>query len=325
MQLKEKLKARPAVFNPLRLSERNPSRGFVRRHLSQPVCRWLVATTLLAATSASGEPIPFIFPNVPTLDFGTTTVGTPIRRTVEVKNVGDSDLFLFQVNLPPGFTEIDPISPFLPIPPQTFVQIFLQLDAEAAGTFSGTVVYETNAVGSSAQGIIGVVEEEVVEPPPVQVVMVQPNADAHVVQELPDKNVGTQPILRIRSPNSGAGRHSFLRFNVPPLSGSIVSAVLRIRPQTATITAAQVYDVNIGWGERNITWNNWLDGGTTFTFLRGTGVLAGEQWHEIDVHEAIPTNGGTVTIGLTTNSTTAGFRFYSRESAFVPTLEITTE
>ena len=78
----------------------------------------------------------------------------------------------------------------------------------------------------------------------------------------------------------------------------------------------------MSWGERTITWNNWLDGGTTFRYLRDTGSLAGEQWHLIDVKEAVPINGGPITIGIVTNSTTAGYRFYSRESSFTPTLEL---
>ncbi|MEM7350642.1 MAG: DNRLRE domain-containing protein, partial [Acidobacteriota bacterium] len=105
-------------------------------------------------------------------------------------------------------------------------------------------------------------------------------------------------------------------------SGTVQSAVLRIRTKSTTINQAQVYDVNMGWSESTITWNNWLSGGTTFSFLRDTGALAANQWHEIDVTEAIPAGGGTVTIGLATMLDLTLLQFHSRESSFKPSLEI---
>lgn len=291
--------------------------------------RWLLRSLILltlttaATTAAHATPRLRVYPRTSSIDFGTTAVASPVTRTVTLSNVGFSNMYVVRITAPSGFSVVNPPNPNTAIRPRRSVSVTLRLNATTAGTFSGPITYEINSPTVTTQNLTGVVGTD---PPPIgPVILIQPNADAHIVQEDPDKNVGTQPILRIRHPNSGAGRYTFLRFNVPPIGGPIQSAVLRIRPQTQTITAASIYDVDMGWGERTITWNNWQDGGTTFTYLRETGTLAAEQWHEINVREAIPTGGGTVTLGITTNLTTSGFRFYSRESAYVPTLEITAQ
>ena len=289
--------------------------------------RWIprtllvLALTLLGSEEARANPVLFITPNVATLDFGTTTVGTPITRTVFLQNVGTSDLFIYAVNLTGEFSAVNPPSPFLPIPAGLGVFMDLRMNASSVGIQTGLASYSTNSFFGYSQNLTGVVEDGPGDP---QVFVVQANADAMVRQGSPDTNFGGSYTLGIRRPSTGLGRHSFLRFHVPAFTGDVQSAVLRIRTKSTTINQAQVYDVDMGWSENTITWNNWMNGGTTFTFLRNTGTLPADTWHEIDVKEAIPPGGGTVTIGLTTNLDQTLLQFHSRESQFKPTLEVVT-
>ncbi len=279
----------------------------------------VLALTMLGTGAASASPSLYIIPNVTTLDIGTTTVGTPITRGIYLQNVGTSDLYVYSVTTVGDFTPLNVPGPFQPIQPGFSVYMELRLDATSVGTQTGGAEYNTNAPFGYYQGLTGVVEEGTSPP---QAIMVNANADSMVRQGSPTTNFGSSHTLGIRRPSSGLGRYSFLRFNVPAFTGTVQSAVLRIKTKSTTINQAQVYDVNMGWGESTITWNNWTSGGTTYSFLRNTGTLAANQWHEIDVHEAIPAGGGTVTIGLATNLDITLLQFHSRESANKPTLEL---
>ena len=281
----------------------------------------LLTLAILGTSSASASPWLVITPN-DSLDFGTTTLGTPITRTIILSNVGTSDLFISGVATGGEFTVISSPHPLLAIPFGASASVKLRMDATSLGPQTGLVEVSSNDPFLQSLDLEGIVESATTNP---QVFMVAPNADSFVRQEQGANNFGSEDILRVRGGDSGLARYSFLRFNLPSFTGSVQSAVLRIRPKIKTITSARVYDVNIGWGENTITWNNWQNGGTTFSYLRDTGSLAAEQWHEIDVHEAIPAGGGTVNIGLATLVDDFGFRFYSRESAFVPTLEVTVQ
>lgn len=155
----------------------------------------------------------------------------------------------------------------------------------------------------------------------VLTVTIDAEADAHIEQDDPNDNLGGSSVLRIRHPSSNFGRHTFLRFNVPAINGVIESANLRIRPVT-TIPTSAFYDVNINWNEFGITWNNWLNGGTTFQFFRAVSNQVGGVWQMVDVHEAVPVTGDIVTIGITTSATLGGLRYFSRQSASKPQLII---
>ncbi|MEM7356291.1 MAG: DNRLRE domain-containing protein [Acidobacteriota bacterium] len=287
--------------------------------------RWTVRTLLVFALAmlgtgaASASPNLFVVPNVTTIDIGTTTVGTPITRSIYLYNAGTSDLYVYDVTTTGDFTPVNPPNRFHPIPPGFGVYMQVRLDATSVGAKTGFIDYVTNDLYNVGQGLKGLVENGT---PPLQTIMVQANADSMVRQGSPSTNFGSSHTLGIRRPSSGLGRYSFLRFTVPAFSGTVQSAVLRIRTKSTTINQAQVYDVNMGWSESTITWNNWLSGGTTFSFLRDTGTLAANQWHEIDVTEAIPAGGGTVTIGLATMLDLTLLQFHSRESSFKPSLEI---
>lgn len=155
----------------------------------------------------------------------------------------------------------------------------------------------------------------------VLTMVVTPEVDAHIQQERPNDNFGGVPLLRIRDVASGFGRHAFLRFDVPAINGTIESAALRLRP-LADIPTVSVFDVNMNWTEFGINWNNWLDGGTTFEFLRAIGFHSAGQWVSLNVTETVSASGGLVNLGLATSSNLGGLRYHSRESSSSPELVI---
>ena len=279
----------------------------------------LLAFSFLCAGAASASPHLYVVPNVRTIEFGTTTVGSPLTRNVYLFNYGTSDLYIYNI-VPTGeFTALNKPSPWVPIQPGGGYVVSMRMDATTVGIQLGSIGISSNDYNYANQSLRGEVEGGTSPP---QVIMVQPNADAMVRQGSPDTNFGSSHTLGIRRPLTGLGRNSFLRFNVPAFSGTVQSAVLRIRTKSTDIGQAQVYDVDMGWSESTITWNNWQNGGTTYQFLRDTGSLPANQWHEIDVTEAIPAGGGTVTIGLATTLDLTLLQFHSRESPYKPTLEI---
>ena len=280
----------------------------------------LISLTGVLSSPARATPDLFITPNVAILDFGTTTVGSPIDRLVVLNNTGTSDLIIYGFSVPSGFSLIGAPTPFQPIFPGGARFMSIRMNATTQGTFSGQILISSNEPFSQVRvSVTGVVTQG---GGGGQFFIVEPNADAFVQQEDPDLNAGSSTVLRIRRANSGLGRFSFLRFFVPFHSGTVQSAVLRIRTRSAAVPQASLYDVNIGWNENTITWNNWQNGGTTYSLLRGVGPLAAETWHEIDVREAISAGGGSLTLGIATTAEVGGLSFYSRESSFAPTLEV---
>ncbi len=83
---------------------------------------------------------------------GTTNVGTPTLTTFTIENEGAQDLTLgTTLNLPTGYTLMNPSVATLfdgatttTVNPGTSVTFDLQLDAGTAGTFAGTVSFDTN-------------------------------------------------------------------------------------------------------------------------------------------------------------------------------------
>ena len=148
------------------------------------------------------------------------------------------------------------------------------------------------------------------------------NADTYVSQSSPNTNYGTSSWLRVRWDGTGNGLRSFIRFQVPTIPGTILSAELKLRTRSSTVQAAFYRMNNMSWTESSPTWANHLDPPTTFTFLRSEANLAPFTTYAIDVTSAL-TGSGPLTIGIASGSDAGGQGFYSRHTAFPPMLEIT--
>lgn len=148
-------------------------------------------------------------------------------------------------------------------------------------------------------------------------------ADAFVAEDNATFNYGSHQQLQIRTVPPDNGTFSFLKFDVPYISGAVISAKLRLRTQETTVEGLGVYEMNnMNWSEGTVTFNNWdQNGAVTFGFLGGDSYLEPNMWHDLDVTAAV-SGEGIVTFGLASSDDLAAMDFWSRESSYRPKLVI---
>jgi chitodextrinase len=146
-----------------------------------------------------------------------------------------------------------------------------------------------------------------------------PVADSYVRADQSGSNFGTQTALRL---DASPVYRSYLRFNVQGLEGTVVGAVLRLRPSADNAAGFSVASVaSTSWGETSITYANAPPIGAAGG---ASGPLTAGEYAEVDVTSLISGN-GLVSMALTTTSATA-VSLSSREAeANRPQLVITTQ
>jgi hypothetical protein len=145
-----------------------------------------------------------------------------------------------------------------------------------------------------------------------------PSADAYVNSGSPASNFGSLTTLRA---DASPDIHSYLRFDVQGLPGTVTRVTLRIFTNSSSSTGYEVRNVTDNtWGELTINYSNApAVGPVTAT----SGPFATGVWTTVDITPLISGN-GTYTIALTTTNATA-FSLASRESgANAPQLVIET-
>jgi chitodextrinase len=136
-------------------------------------------------------------------------------------------------------------------------------------------------------------------------------ADAMVQQASPKTNYGTATTLRADG-NAGAQVASYLRFNVLGVSGTVVSAKLRLYAiGNGTADGPTVQSTTSGWAETELTWNN--RPAATSAVIADKGAISANTWVEYDV-KPIVTGSGTYSFFVAPTSSD-GVDFNSRESS----------
>ena len=157
----------------------------------------------------------------------------------------------------------------------------------------------------------------VTEPPPVRTFRAV--ADARVSQSSPSQKAGSDPLLRIRQ-SSGASVHSYLRFDLAGLSGSVVSAKLRLYCTDGSDVAGRVFPTSGAWTEASLSWSN--KPAASGPLLASAGAVAENAWVEFDVTAAL---NGAGELDLVLQSSSSNSCYYSsREGAHPPELVVTT-
>jgi hypothetical protein len=115
-------------------------------------------------------------------------------------------------------------------------------------------------------------------------------ADSYVRQAYPDKNYGTAHRLRTGgTASAGDLQRAYLKFTVPPISGRVTKATLRLYVGKSNRTGLAVDQVTNDWTEAGITYHNAPSAGTT---LGTTGALTADRRSSIPVTSVV-TGAGT--------------------------------
>jgi trimeric autotransporter adhesin len=149
-------------------------------------------------------------------------------------------------------------------------------------------------------------------------------ADSQVKSTSPNTNYGSDTSVRVRQEGSCSGTvcyHTYLRFTVTGLSGTVTSAKLRLFVTDASPDGGSVYTDAGGWTESGLTWNN-------APALAGTPVAIGATaavgaWVEVGLGSLV-TGNGTYELALASASTNSAIYASREDQAHPPTLVITT-
>lgn len=145
-----------------------------------------------------------------------------------------------------------------------------------------------------------------------------PVADAWVNALKTSKNFGTSTSLRVRGGSSPF--RSYLKFTVSGLSGTVVSAKLRLQVTDPSADGGAVYPVaDTTWTESGITYSN--APALSSTALSSAGAVTNGQTIDLDLGGAI-TGNGTYSFALTSANSDAVW-YSSKEGSTPPQLLVT--
>ena len=111
-------------------------------------------------------------------------------------------------------------------------------------------------------------------------------ADAYVEQANPSTTFGTGALLLT---DNSPVRHSYLRFTVTGVSGSIQSAKLRLFASDGTSNGPQVFATSNSWSESGLTWAN--KPAASGSFSDDKGAISSGSWVEFSVTPLVLGNG----------------------------------
>ncbi len=152
-----------------------------------------------------------------------------------------------------------------------------------------------------------------------------PADDVFVWSANPSNNYASSPELRVRK--TSADQIAYFKFNVTGLTGSVVSAKLRLLCIDSSPDGGSIYKVSNNflnnstpWTEGGLIWTN--APAVSGSALKSAGKVTAGQAVELDVRAAI-TGNGVFSFAIKNNSTDAAY-FSSKEGAQAPQLEIQT-
>lgn len=154
--------------------------------------------------------------------------------------------------------------------------------------------------------------------PPIEStkIVLTPVADAYVNAAKPTTTYGRADLLRAdKSPDL----HTYLRFEIPPTTQSILRASVRLYTQAGSILGYEIRDVSNGvWDELTITYEN---APTVGDVIDSSGAFVAQSWTTVDVTRLIHGD-QTVTFAILNLNDTAT-SYSSREAgALSPRLEL---
>jgi hypothetical protein len=142
---------------------------------------------------------------------------------------------------------------------------------------------------------------------------VEPDADTYVRESHPENNYSAERVLRV---DGGTDPEiiSYIRFTVPPISGTIENVMLRVIPVTSSSDGPLLFGTTNGWTEVGLVWSNRPR--TTSDELGNMGMVVESQAMEFDV-SSIVDGAGTYSFMLVGDSID-GLQMSSREGGAPP-------
>ena len=184
-------------------------------------------------------------------------------------------------------------------------------------TVAALTTYEYKVKARDAAGNVSDFSNAALVTTPPAPLRFSAEADSRVEEARPSTNYATGD-LRVDG-GSDPDVHSYLRFAVTGITGTVESAKLRVYASTDTVDGPSVYSTTSNWSETGITWST--------RPVRTSGVIDDEgaiptgTWVEYDVTSLI---GGNVTHSFVlAGASTDGINFHSREQANRPELVLT--
>jgi PKD repeat protein len=157
-------------------------------------------------------------------------------------------------------------------------------------------------------------------PPPPDTTTFTAIADTRVSQASPtSKTGGTDVSLRVRLDPTGA-YHTYVRFNVAGLTGTVTSAKLRLWCTDASPNGGTAYPTSGTWSEATTSWST--APAATGGPLGSSGAVAVGAWAEFDVTSIVAGNGQVDVLVSDGDSNSAYYS--SREGTAAPQLVVTT-
>ncbi len=191
---------------------------------------------------------------------------------------------------------------------------------DPAHVYSAPGVYTVMLDVSNANGMDTLtLVDHVLVTAPSPITTFLPSADARVNEASPSSNAGADPVLRVRQA-SGGSYHTYLRFDLSALSGSVVSARLRLFSSDGSDVAGRVFPTSGAWAESTLTWAN--KPATSGALITSLGTVATDSWAEFDVTAAV-SGPGLLNLVLQSSSTNSCY-YSSREGLNPPQLIVTT-
>ena len=136
-------------------------------------------------------------------------------------------------------------------------------------------------------------------------------ADSYVASDLATTNFGLSSILKA---DASPDYHSYLRFNVNDISGSVTNATLRLYAASSSSTGIQVQRVSgQSWEEGSITFANAPAVGPA---IGSSGNFASGNWVSVDVTSLVAGN-GIIDLAITTTNPNV-LNFNSRDATSNP-------
>ncbi len=149
---------------------------------------------------------------------------------------------------------------------------------------------------------------------------IQPVADTWVSATLPSANNGASTQLRM---DASPDIRSYLKFDIPALSGPVTKATLRIYANTGQLTGYDIHQTgDSSWDQMAVTYNN----APSFdpAVVGSSGPVTAGTWTQVDVTPLI-TGPGPVSIALTTtNSSALSLASLEAGGALIPQLVLDT-